>query len=307
MTEHKSVTPLKVGLLIVVASYFLFTLHAMFTLQWWGEWNINGHFNFGVFITDISALPGLVVRLIGSLIAFVAVALALTKKGLPQSSAYKLLKIVLFLEALYWLSLLPSGIWGVLPTARGFSLSFLASTGLPCTVASITIPISLFALVKNLGLNKPQKAAIKWSMIAGIFYILALWLNNSGMWIVTVMQKGFGFVLSAPQYLVSFSATLVGLLALAIYTAYFAKKSMGTEQVQSLSFGTIGAILTALGVYFLWNYLTWIFFGGWNQWYAWILGHNLDLWMLSLPLVGLPLLFYVKSPKQTNDTETKAA
>ena len=36
-------------------------------------------------------------------------------------------------------------------------------------------------------------------------------------------------------------------------------------------------------MYFLWNYLTWIYFGGdavWSTWYAWFLGHNLDLWML---------------------------
>jgi hypothetical protein len=301
MTENKTVSPLKVGLLIVVASYFLFTLHAMFTLQWWGEWNIGGHFNFGVFITDIAALPGLMVRFLGSLIAFVAVVLVI-KKGQLQSSTYKLLKIVLVLEAFYWLSLLPSGIWGILPSARGFNLSFLLSTGLPCLVASITIPVSLFALVRNLGLNKPQKAAIKWSLIAGIFYVLAFWLNNSGMWLVMVIQKGFGYVLSTPQYLVSFSATLVGLLALTIYTAYLTKKSMGIEQVQNLRIGSIGAILTALGVYYLWNYLTWIFFGGWNQWYAWILGHNLDLWLLSLPLVGLPLLFYSKSAEKTTTT-----
>ena len=299
MTENKTVSPLKVGLLIVDASYFLFTLHAMFTLQWLGEWNIGGHFNFGVFITDIAALPGLMARFIGSLIAFGAVVLVI-KKGQLQSSTYKLLKIVLVLEAFYWLSLLPSGIWGILPSARGFNLSFLLSTGLPCLVASITIPVSLFALVRNLGLNKPQKAAIKWSLIAGIFYVLAFWLNNSGMWLVMVIQKGFGYVLSTPQYLVSFSATLVGLLALTIYTAYLTKKSMGIEQVQNLRIGSIGAILTTLGVYYLWNYLTWIFFGGWNQWYAWILGHNLDLWLLSLPLVGLPLLFYKKSVKETS-------
>ncbi len=300
MTEAKTVTPLKVGLLIVVATYFLFTLHAMFTLQWWNEWNFRGTFNFGVFITDVAAFPGLVVRFIGSLIAFLAVSYTLIKKGLPQSYSYKLLKVVLVLEALYWLTLLPSGIWGALPSAFGFNLSFFASTGLPCLVASIGIPISLFALVKNLGINKPQKAAIKWSMIAGIFYILSLWLNNSGMWIVMVIQKGFGYVLSSPQYLLSLSITWGGLLALAIFTAYFAKRSIGTEQVQNLSFRTIGAILTALGLYYLWNYLAWIFFGGWNQWYAWILGHNLDLWLLSLPLFGIPLLFAYKADLKNN-------
>ena len=113
--------------------------------------------------------------------------------------------------------------------------------------------------------------------------------------------------LADPNLLSAFHLPFLGYLHLTIYTAYFAKKSIGIEKVQDLRFGAIGAILTALGVYFLWNYLTWIFFGGWNDWYAWILGHNLDLWLLSLPLVGLPLLFYRKPVKQTTDTENKSA
>jgi hypothetical protein len=311
MAENKTVTPLKVGLLIVVASYFLFTLHALFTLQWLGEWNRigGGNFNFGVFITDISAFPGLIVRFIGSLIALIAVAMYITK-GLPQPRTYKLLKAILILEALYWLTLLPSGIWGTFPTRVFnliFYLSFFLSTGLPCTVASISIPIFLFMVAKNIGANKPQRKAIKWSLIAGIFYVVSFWLNNTGMWLVTAIGKGFEYVLSRPEFIISFAFTVFGLLALAIYTAYFAKKSIGIEKVQDLRFGAIGAILTALGVYYLWNYLAWIFFGGWNDWYAWILGHNLDLWILSLPLVGLPLLFYRKPVKQTTDAENKNA
>jgi hypothetical protein len=38
----KSVSPLKIGLLIVTASYFLFNLHSLFTLGWVGEWNRFG-------------------------------------------------------------------------------------------------------------------------------------------------------------------------------------------------------------------------------------------------------------------------
>ena len=37
------------------------------------------------------------------------------------------------------------------------------------------------------------------------------------------------------------------------------------------------------------------------------LGTTWTSWMLSLPLVGLALLFYNKPPKQTTDTETKTA
>jgi hypothetical protein len=41
----------------------------------------------------------------------------------------------------------------------------------------------------------------------------------------------------------------------------------------------------------------WIFFGsvgGWGACYQWFLGHNLDLWVLCLPLVGVPLLLTKK-------------
>jgi uncharacterized membrane protein YqhA len=94
--------------------------------------------------------------------------------------------------------------------------------------------------------------------------------------------------------MLNFVLTTFGLLALAIYTAYFTKKSSGAQTLQELKLKSVGAIITALGMFFLWNYLTWIFFGGnylWSDWFAWFLGHNLDLWLLSLPLLGLPLLF----------------
>ena len=99
--------------------------------------------------------------------------------------------------------------------------------------------------------------------------------------------------------MVSFIVTVFGLAALTIFTAYFAKKSSGKETLQELKWGTIGAITLALGMFYLWNYFSWVFFAGdtWNNWYAWFLGHNMVLWMLALPLVGLTLLFY-KSPKQ---------
>jgi len=64
-----------------------------------------------------------------------------------------------------------------------------------------------------------------------------------------------------------------------------------------LKLKTVGVIIVLAGLYFLWNYVTGIIFGAelWSDWYAWFLGHNLDLWALSLPLLGLPLLFKKRS------------
>ncbi|MCW4004911.1 MAG: hypothetical protein NWE95_13475 [Candidatus Bathyarchaeota archaeon] len=292
--EQKFINPLNaVGIAAVVTAYFLFTFHAMFTLSWIGEWEgLSEPIAFAIFVTDVTAGFFLAFRLIASIIAITTTILYFTKKRLSPSTTNKLLQWILVFEALYWIGLLPSGIWGMLSATN---IVFLLNTGIPCLIASIGIPIALFKLAFKLRPNKPQREAIKWALIAGVLYIVAFWLNNTGMWITTASQLGIEQLIAQPELLVSFGSTVFGLLALAIFTGYFAKKSIGIESLHEFKIRTVGAILVALGLFYLWNYMTWIFFGGWNQWYAWLLGHNLDLWMLSLPLLGLPLLFHSKS------------
>lgn len=293
MAEPKLYSPLKIGLLVVSIVYFLFTLHAMFTLSWIGEWEgLSEPLASWLFVTDISAIFFLVFRFLAGMIAVGAIIFYFAKKSLSAPTTLKILKWILVFEALYWVGLLMSGVWGVMPASGlQFNVGSLITTGIPCLVSSIAIPIALFKLASKLNPNKPMKGAIKWGLIAGTIYVFVFWLNNTGMWIVTVMSRGTEYLTTYPENLLSFALTTIGLLALAVFTAYFAKKSAGTETLEKLDLRTLGAIITALGLYFLWNYLTWIFFGGWSEWYAWFLGHNLDLWMLSLPLVGLPLLF----------------
>ena len=304
MAESKFYSPLKIGLLIVTLAYFLFTFHAMFTLSWIGEWEYLGGSSLGsfwIFVTDISASICLIFRFIAGILAVAVIIFYFAKKGLAAPTAFKVLRWILVLEAIYWLGLLVSGVWGVLPVGLGgfgndgalsqFNFGLLITTGIPCLVSSIAIPIALFKLASQLKPNKPMKGAIKWGLIAGTVYVFVFWLNNTGIWIVTVMSEGTEFLTAYPENLLSFALTMYGLPIIAIFTAYFMGKSIGTEALEKLNLRTMGAIIVALGLYFLWNYLTWIFFGGWNDWYTWFLGHNLDLWLLSLPLVGLPLLF----------------
>jgi hypothetical protein len=316
MTEQKRPSPLKMGLLIVTLSYFLFSLHSLFTLQWIGEWNrFGGGFSFPIFLEDTTSFVGIVFRFIGSLIAIGAVAFYFSK-GLPSNQkTYRLLKWILVFEALYWISLIPTAgvnVYFILNRLARLSatslLSNLAWTTIPSIVESIAPPIALLVLASKLGLNKPINKAIKWALISGAIYIVVFWLTNTGEWVLTVWGlggKGVGYLTNYSQNMISFVLTLVGLLALAIYTGYFTWKSRGIQTLQDLNLKAVGGIITALGMYFLWNYLTWIFFGGdyvWSSWYAWFLGHNLDLWMLSLPLVGLALLFYKITAKQSTES-----
>jgi hypothetical protein len=301
MAEPKFYSPLKIGLFVVSIAYFLFTLHALFTLSWIGEWEYlgGGSASFWIFITDVSAYFGLIFRFLASLIGIVAIIFYFAKKGLPESTTFKFLKGILVLEALYWVPLFLSGLMGSLPVdlsgfgATGLSLSLLITTGTPCLVSSIAIPVALFKLASKLKPKKPQKEAVKWGLVAGTLYVFVFWLNNMGMWLSMLLTKGTEYFSTYPENMLSFILTLYGLPVLVAFTAYFAGKSIaaGTGTFEKLNPRSLGALIIALGLYFLWNYLAWIFFGGWSDWYAWFLGHNLDLWMLSLPLVGLPLLF----------------
>jgi hypothetical protein len=313
MAEQNFYSPLKIGFLIVALAYFLFTFHAMFTLSWIGEWeSFSGSFRFVVFVEDITANIGIASRLVASTIAFAGVILYFVKKGLSTQTTMKVLRLVLIGEAIYWLGLLASGVLPLFSTL-GFAmwrvdghistlpvLTSLLTNEIPLLVESIAIPVVLFKLSYELNPNKPATGAIKWGLIAGTVYVLVFWLTNTALWVSTIMRQGIEYLTSYPENLLSFALTSIGLLALTVFTAYFAKKSIGTETVEKLDLKTIGVITVALGLFYLWNYLTWIFFGTdeiWSNWYAWFLGNNLNLWLLSIPLVGLPLLFKQNAPE----------
>jgi hypothetical protein len=302
MIEQRFYTPLKIGLLIITIAYFLFTLHTIFTIEWIGEWARQpGTFNTVQLIEDVNATIGNVFRFAGSILAFVALVFYYATRSFSKNRSYLIVRIVLVFEAIFWLGLLASGISGIWRIfTRGYGLLYSVGYVLPAVVESTIIPIALFILAYKLSPNKPVKGAIKWSLISGTVLVLGYWLLNSGIWVFVLPLKGMEYLTIYPYMMVAFLSTVLGLFALTLYSAYATKKLSGFETFQDLDPKPLGVIITGLGLFYLWNYLTWIFFGGnyvWSEWYAWLLGHNMDLWMLSLPLVGLPLLFEGRKKK----------
>lgn len=299
----KARSALKAGLLIVAAAYFLFNFHSLFTLEWIGEWDriANGTLSSAIFLEDMANTVGITARFIAGTIAIAAAAFYFFKGQPSTQKTYRILRWILVLEAVYWISLIPTAgvnIYFALTSTRLSAaglLSNLAWTTLPSIIESIVAPAALLILAKKLNSNKPDCPAIKWALISGTIYILVFWLTNMGAWMLTVAVKGTGYLTNYPQHMFSFIITIGGLFVLALYGAYFTKKSNSALTWQEVNLRGAGTLITLLGLYYLWNYLSWIFFGGnhiWSDWYAWSLGHNLDLWMLSLPLLGIPLLFY---------------
>ncbi len=297
MANKKFYTPIKIGLLIVTVAYFLFNLHTMATIEWIGEWaRTPGSFNTIQLIEDMNATVGNAFRMAGSVIALTAILYFFVKKSFSEKRSYFIVKFVLACEGIYWFGLLASGISGVYRVLflglnnSTYSLGYV----LPAVFESTIVPIVILVFAFKLSPNKPIKNTINWGLIAGTVLIVAYWLLNTGIWALTIPVKGTEYLTQYPQLMVAFLSTAVGLLALSIYAVYATKKLSGTQSLESLNLKPVGVIVTGLGVWYLWNYLTWIFFGGnymWSDWYAWLLGHNMDLWMLSLPLAGLPLLF----------------
>lgn len=298
----KSVSVLKAGLLIVATAYFLFNLHSLFTLEWVGEWErIGGGSLFTIIlIQDLSAFGGIIARFIAGIMALMS-AVIYFRRGLPSTQKLcRTIRWILVLEAVYWFALIPTAVslayiavifYG---SATVGLLGNLAWTTIPVFVESMVLPSALIVLAKKLDYKKPSVDAIRWAWISGVFLIVVFWLTNMGTWMLTVGTKGLGY-LAYPQNMFSFILTAGGLIALVLYTVYFAKKRGFASAWQSLNLRGVGIIMTLLGLFFLLNYLNWIFFGGdyiWSTWYAWFLGHNLDLWMLTLPLVGIPLMLY---------------
>ena len=303
MTEHKVDWSLRVGLLLVSLSLFSYMLYEL----------VNGIINRGpltilfIYLTDIPFGVGLALRTTAGLVASVATLFYVAKRDLSKPEAFMAARFAVLFEAGYWLSFLPSGILG-LGWLTNPSISFLESISgfventLPCLVQSIVLVAVLVKLFFELSPNRSHRGAIKWALIAGTLYVFVFWLNNTGNWIAAVISKGTDYIMLYPANLFSFLITTVGLLVLGICAAYFTKKTIGADSLARINLHTVGVIVTLIGIYFLGHYVMWLFLGsvgGWGTWYAWLLGHNLDLWAMSLPFVGIPLLFRTEGPQYT--------
>jgi hypothetical protein len=309
MAISKFYTPLRTGFIIVAIAYFLITLHAILNFSWIGEWEaFDGTLRLIVLAEDISASIGVAFRLVASATALITITVYFVRKNLQKNRLKKLLRTILVCEALYWLGLLTTTVLTLSSTlnftvwrVNGHISTLPASTSLiinvlPLLVESVVLPAVLLKLAYELGPAKQTKRAIKWGLIAGTLYILVFWLTGTSIWITTVLRQGTRYLTSYPENLLSFLITSIGMLVLTIFSAYFARKSIKLQHVERINKRTVGAIVTMVGLFFFWNYLSWILFGKnetWSYWYLWFLG-NLNLWLLSTPMVGLPLLFDCK-------------
>ncbi|HUU86338.1 MAG TPA: hypothetical protein VMX17_01125 [Candidatus Glassbacteria bacterium] len=299
MGEDKVNSSIKTGLLIVALTWFLFTFYE-FTKA---AFNIFKG-TFWIELTDTAGVIGLGFRTVAGFIAVITILFFIFRKDLSKPELMMSLRWIVLGEAVCFLSIFPVVIWGLDILANfglgEFGLTFLIGSTIPVLFESVAIPFVLIKLFFSLNPNKPISNVIKWSLISGTVYIFMFWLNNASAWMVAIMAQGIDYVTLYPANIFSFVLTTVGLLALGLYSAYFTKKSISEKQLEKLDLSKVGLIISALGLYFLVIYFIWLVLGsvgGWSDWYAWFLGHNVELWVMTIPLVGIPLLFKKKLTK----------
>jgi hypothetical protein len=292
--EEKVDWPLRSGIFLVAISWFMYFLYD----------NILGVFNRHttqpIVREDIPAAIGLGFAVAASAATVLILLFYLAKRDLSKPEITMAVRLILFSEAMYFvLGFLPSVFVEGIPGSYHFTIPRLFEVGLPSIVDAVAIPVVLAKLFLTLNPIKPAKETIKWGLITGTVYLFAFWTSNAGNWIGAVMAKGISYIIDYPVNMFSFIVTTVGLLLLSIYAAHFSKETIGKDNLTRFDLKKVGLILTATGMYLTLMLLLWFIFGsvgGWGSWYAWLLGHGyLDLWGLTLPFVGLPLLFYTNN------------
>jgi hypothetical protein len=287
--EAKSNWTFKTGLFLVVLFWFSFTIYQL------GKATYNG---IDIAFTDVPAAIGLGFRVAAGFIALITLLFYMVKRDMSPLEALTSMRWIVLLEAVYWFSLFPSAIWGFQTSFPMYPRElFIIGTGVPCLAESIVMPVALGALFLKLSAKKPARGAIKWGLIAGTGYIFVLWLNYTAQWWSDMILSGIDFISLHPLNAFGFALTAGGLLLLTLYSGVYSKRSFGTDVLTGLNLKKAGAIIIALGLYFDVLILSWLLFGNPSEGsisYTFFMFHNMDLWLLSLPLVGLPLALYEK-------------
>jgi hypothetical protein len=286
MFKLKADSTLRTGLFLTSLAWFTFTFYE-FVNSLLHNYH-NETWNWLLF-QETGGCVGLGLRTAGGLIAVIAALFYLVKRDLSEPEALMALRIVIILEASYWLSFL----FSISPFNDFTNITTLIENNLPIIVQATILPIVLIILFFNLAPKRVATGGLKWGLISGTVYILVLWLNNAGNWIAAATVKGLDYLTLYPANMFSFLLTVVGLLLLTLSSAYFTKKTTAKNDPSQINLRTAGFIVTAVGLYFDIIYVMFLILGpvgGWGMWYAWFTGHNLDLWIMALPFTGLPLL-----------------
>jgi hypothetical protein len=232
--------------------------------------------NLGMFV---SSFAGLVARFFAVILAMAVGFKVWGRADFWSSTRVEtLVETALFLEGTYFILLFPSGLWwlGLGPNFLG--VAYLLEAG----VAGAALLLLSFR-VRDFG--KDGKI-LKWAGIAGLAYVVALWLNSVFRWFDQIAVIGSEFLLRGATswgFLVSLTAMSLAVV-FAVPGAYHLAKNRGE------SVWWFGLSLVMIGVY----YVVYVVYSAMSS--NLDSAMQIDVW--TLPFVGLGLaLLRMKVPK----------
>jgi len=133
-------------------------------------------------------------------------------------------------------------------------------------------------------------------------YLIVFWITYFTQWVATFMQPGsytslypgygIGYVLNHPLNMFTFILTSAGLLLLMIFF-FWSSLPATRDPAKRLNLRNVGTTLTLLGGYFITIISLFMIFGTVGEpsiWIIFFMFNNPDLWCISLPFLGIPLI-----------------
>jgi hypothetical protein len=296
---------IKVGLSIVLSSWLIYTIYWFLkSTNWWPQESAIDFILASVGTLGLGFRIGAILAAILAMVSFL--------KGKEVSRVLKFVRFAVVLEAPYFMSFIPSAIFGFVAgfgllsgyhTLNEGGLWFIFETAIPTLVESIIMPASLLKLRSKLTPASESHGGIaKWACLVGASYLIVFWLTYVTQWIATFMQPesyasvypgyGIGYVLNHPLNMFTFILTSVGLPLLTIFFLWSSLPAI-RDPVAELNWRRLGITLTLLGGYFI-TIITLFMIsgtvGGSSIWIIFFMFNNPDLWCITLPVLGIPLI-----------------
>jgi len=305
--------------LVVVLAYFVWALYWIYKSFMWG-YEITSKFalyagllkeSWWIALFYSSELGGVVctsLRFIGGVFALYSAFLFLKDEQSITPRVKRNVCRALVFEAGYYLALIPSVILGFVHPLFAEKLWYFDSTpgipvllvsGVACLFMVAVIPTNLLRLRSKIVGEALREEVVKQVCIVGVSYLFVVfWLNYSLSWIATTFpwteraQPGIS-ILFEPISLISFTATVFGLLALALSALFYSLPYIQKKGV-SPSLKYLGFIMAAFGGYFILVIALYLIAGGYagrpTVWHEMVVPHNPDLWCVTFCPLGLRLI-----------------
>ena len=188
-------------------------------------------------------------------------------------------------------------------------LIYVLVAGIPLLLMILIVSPTLLKLRKKINQNAEKEEIIKWICLTGVSYLFVVfWVNYTMSWAgvlvpYTRAQQQFGLdFLLVPTNFVSFVVTVFGLFSIAALGLKFMLPVIKKKST-SLDLKNIGAVITALGSYFIFNVILYFLTGGYDVnpsvWYE-VIGplHNPYFWCLSFLFLGLAIIVQFSTKKK---------